>query len=148
MGSSRCEALLDTSVVSAAYKSRLIRALLDVLSSVCTLLVSHGYLRLDVEGSKDIPAQLKKSIVEWSTSTFRDAGVLSINEESRAYGRYHRWVKKIGKMDVALAYLAASRELLLVTGDWRQLEFYATLYQRRNPKRPVKAMFIPVRWIA
>ena len=141
-----CEVFLDTSVIVAAYLSRRVRGVIEALGRHCELLYSAYYTVVDIDGS-ELDEAVKAGTKRWAANNLKDAGYLSVAVESQVFGRYGRWVKRIKKMDVAIAYLALEGDYIFATGDWQQLLFYNSLYSSRNPKKLVKAMFIPVRWL-
>ena len=143
-----CDVFFDSSVVVAAALGTPVGALVEGLSTRCRVYYSSLYLAVDVMGSKNIDEHLKPIILGFARDHLRDAGSLTPSQESRVFGRYGRWVKRIGKIDAAIAYLAVARGYILATGDMGQFRFYESIYSSRNPNSPLKAMFIPVRWFA
>ena len=141
-----CSALLDTSVIASAVFSEGVARVVEGLGRACSLHYSRFYTVLDVEFTRNLPVP-GESVLEWAERNLADAGHLTLREESRVFGRYGKWVKAIGKIDVAIAYLAIKNQYILVTGDWRQLQFYASLHASRYPKTPLRAMYIPVRYL-
>ncbi len=141
-----CRLLLDTSVIVGAVLSSPVRYIVKGLGVECIVYYSALYTVVDVEGSK-LGVSVKRRVLEWASENLVDAGYLTPAEESKVFGRYGKWVKRIKKMDVAIAYLAIARDYIFVTGDLEQFRFFESIYASRNPKSPLKAMFIPVRWL-
>ena len=117
------------------------------MGEACILHASHFYLRLDLEGSRLDP-DFRDKVLKWAVSTLSDAGSLDSRVEGRVYGRFNKWVKRAGRIDVAIAYLAFARDFILVTGDLVQFEFFKSLHTHRNPKASPPAIYISMRSLA
>ena len=88
--------LLDSSVIVAAYLSPTVRSMVVALSKQVMVGYPGAYLKLDIDRSK-LPGSLKRHVLAWARANLEDAGELSYSEEARVFGRYGRWVKRIGR---------------------------------------------------
>ena len=140
--------LLDTDIIVAAFMSSRMNDLVSALRRHYRVGYPGVYFELDVMESQNIENHLKNRIISWARELFVDLGELDAKTERAALNRYTRWVKRIGKIDVLIAYTAIARGYIFATGDIEQARFYISLNASRNPNSYPRIMFIPVRILA